>query len=124
MRIIFVGIHNKQNMTALDSKTMTGKVIDRIIVKIPTLCIKTNLCDIDYFPKNKRLLRLCNFEWNEKHRPDKDTIIVLLGGLVQKNFLLTEGKIINLAHPAGVFGTNNKEQYVVGAVEKIKNFFA
>jgi hypothetical protein len=44
----------------------------------------------------------------------------LLGGWVQKNFLLTEAKIIKLTHPAGIFGTNNKEQYITDAVDKIK----
>ena len=115
-------MHNKPNKQPLDSSTMTGKVIDRIIEKIPATCIKTNLCDIDYFPKDKKLIWACNFEWNERQQPTSDDIIVLLGGWVQKNFLLTKAKIINLTHPAGIFGTKNKDEYVIGAVEKIKNY--
>ena len=122
MRVIFVGMHNKPNKQPLDSSTMTGKVIDRIIEKIPATCIKTNLCDIDYFPKDKKLIWACNLEWNERQQPTSDTIIVLLGGWVQKNFLLTEAKIIKLTHPAGIFGTKNKDEYVSGAVAKIKNY--
>jgi hypothetical protein len=122
MRVIFVGIHNKPNKQPLDSSTMTGRVIDRIIEKIPAICIKTNLCDIDYFPKEKKLIWPCNLEWNERQQPTSDTIIVLLGGWVQKNFLLTEAKIIKLAHPAS-FNYRSKEQteeYINSSVKKIK----
>ena len=122
MKVIFVGMHNKPNKQPLDSSTMTGKVIDRIIEKIPATCIKTNLCDIDYFPKDKKLIWACNLEWNERQQPTSDTVIVLLGGWVQKNFLLTEAKIIKLNHPAGILGTKNKDEYVSGAVAKIKNY--
>jgi len=121
MKVIFVGMHNKPNKQPLDSSTMTGNVIDRIIEKIPATCIKTNLCDIDYFPKDKRLIWACNLEWNERQQPTSDTIIVLLGGWVQKNFLLTEAKIIKLTHPAGIFGPKNKEKYIIESIEKINN---
>jgi excinuclease ABC subunit B len=77
---------------------------------------------IDYFPKDKKLIWACNLEWNERQQPTSDTVIVLLGGWVQKNFLLTEAKIIKLTHPAGIFGTKNKDEYVSGAVAKIKNY--
>lgn len=122
MKVFFVGMHNKPNMQALDSRTATGKVIDKIIEKIPANCIKTNLCNIDYFPKDRKLIWACNLEWNERHQPTSDDIIVLLGRWVQKNFLLTEANIIKLAHPAGIFGTKNKSEYINDAVEKIKVF--
>jgi hypothetical protein len=35
MRIIFVGLHNKEHMKPLDSKTKSGKLIDRIIKRLP-----------------------------------------------------------------------------------------
>lgn len=120
-KVIFVGMFNKPNKQPLDSSTMTGKVIDRIIEKISATCIKTNLCDIDYFPKDKRLIYACNLEWSKRHQPTSDTVIVLLGGWVQKNFLLTEAKIIKLTHPAGIFGTKNKDEYINGAVAQIKS---
>lgn len=122
MKVIFVGMFNKPNKQPLDSSTMTGKVIDMIIERIPANCIKTNLCDIDYFPKDKRLIWACNLEWNKRQEPTSDTVIVLLGGWVQRNFLFTEAKIIKLMHPSHIFGTNNKNEYINDAVAKIKNY--
>ncbi len=121
MKVIFVGMHNKPNMTALDSRTTTGKIIDRIIEKTPTNCIKSNLCDIDYLPKDKELIKTLNLNWHKQNKPDKNTIIILLGHWVQKNFLLQKIKIINLKHPAAIFGTKNKEQYIQDALKKIKD---
>jgi hypothetical protein len=45
MRVIFVGMHNKPGMEPLDSRTKSGKLIDRIINELPIDCIKTNLYD-------------------------------------------------------------------------------
>ena len=122
MRVIFVSMFNKPNKQPLDSSTKTGKVIDRIIKQIPATCVKSNLCDIDYFPKDKRLIWMCNLEWNNIQQPTSDTIIVLLGRWVRENFLLTNANIIKVPHPAGIFGTKNKDEYVDDVVEKIKEF--
>src|ERR1035437_2405866 len=112
-RVIFVGLHNKTGMKPLDSKTKSGKLIDRIIKKCSGINIlKTNLCDIDYFPKDKKLIWACNLEWNERQQPTSDTVIVLLGGWVQKNFLLTEAKIIKIAHPASKRSHVDMDDYV------------
>lgn len=116
----FVGMHNKPGMKPLDSKTMSGKMIDAIINELPIFCTKTNLCEVDYFPKDKREIWAGNLIWSEKYQPTNDSIIVLLGGWVHKHFLLTNAKIIKLPHPASCFGNVNKEKYVKNAVEKIK----
>jgi hypothetical protein len=51
MRIIFVGIHNKQGLQPLDSSTPSGKRIDAIIESFTGYnCIKANLFDLHYFP--------------------------------------------------------------------------
>lgn len=122
MKVIFVGMHNKPNKQPLDSSTMTGKVIDRIIEKIPATCIKTNLCDIDYFPKDWLVINDEYGKWIEKHKPQSNDVIILLGRWVQDNFFYKETNIIKLTHPAGIFGTKNKDEYVSGAVAKIKNY--
>lgn len=119
MKVIFVGMHNKAGMEPLDSRTMTGKVIDKIIEKIPVTCIKTNLCDIDYFPKDKIIIWAENLVWNEKYQPDSDSVIILLGTWVHKHFLFTNAKIIKLGHPAGIFGTKNKAEYIENAVKRV-----
>ena len=120
MRVFFVGMHNKPGKLPLDSSTMTGKVIDRIISEISVECIKTNLCDIDYFPKDKVLINECNIEWYYKHNPNSKDIVILLGRWVQQNFRLTIAKTLKFTHPAGIYGTKNKEQYILNSIELIK----
>ena len=120
MKVIFVGMHNKPGMKPLDSKTVSGEMIDSIINQLSVFCIKTNLCEVDYLPKDKREIWAGNLMWSEKYQPTIDSIIVLLGGWVHKHFLLTNAKIIKLPHPAYQFGNVNKEKYVKNAVDKIK----
>lgn len=80
MKIYFVGIHNKPGMKPLDSKTKSGKIIDQIISQFPDCeCIKTNLCDIDYFPIDRFEIREECQKWNETYGAKEDSIIVLLG---------------------------------------------
>ncbi len=121
-RIIFVGIHNKPGMDPLDSRTMTGKVIDRIIDQMPIAyeCIKTNLCDVETFPVFKDEIREWTRQWHEKYDPDQFDIVVCLGQWVTENLFLTLNcKKVNLTHPAGVFGPKNKETYIEQSIEKI-----
>lgn len=119
-RIIFVGMHNKPEKKALDSSTMTGKIVDKIIDKVPAKCecVKTNLCDIDYLPKDKQEIWEWNLNWIESNNPSDNTIIALLGRWVQKHFIFAGCKQINLTHPAGIFGTTNKQKYVKDAVNQ------
>lgn len=123
MRIIFVGIHNKPGMKPLDSKTKTGKVIDRIIDQLkPLVCIKSNLFDRDYFPKGREEITKANYRWFFKYRPVINDIIVLLGNWTQMNFISGGARIIKLSHPAS-FMYRSKEQserYILNAIEKIK----
>jgi len=116
----FVGMHNKPEMKPLDSKTMSGKIVDAIINELPVVCTKTNLCEVDYFPKDKREIWAGNLMWSEKYQPTSDSIIVLLGAWVHKHFLLTSAKIIKLPHPASCIYHANKDEYIKNAVDKIK----
>jgi len=121
MKVFFVGMHNKPGMKPLDSKTMTGKVIDVIGENINCDWRKTNLCDISYFPKDNALINKMATEWHIKHNPENGDIIVLLGTWVQKHFLtMSRGyKIIKIGHPAGVFGSKNKAEYISKAIRSI-----
>jgi hypothetical protein len=134
-KVIFVGMHNKPGKLPLDSTTKSGKIIDSIIEKIEATCIKTNLCDIDYFPKDKKTIYACSLEWVSKQKPSDDTIIVLLGGWVQKNLKfggyiqedlsLKKPNFIKIAHPASIFfGKESKDKYINNAVEIIKKHIA
>lgn len=117
--VFFVGMHNKPGMRPLDSKTMSGKMIDAVIKELPFNCAKTNLCEVDYFPKDKKEIWVGNLTWNSKYEPTEESVIVLLGRWVQKNFLLTNAKIIKLPHPASCMGNVNKENYIKKAIEQI-----
>ena len=119
--VLFVGMHNKPGMKPLDSKTMSGKMIDKVIREVSFKCVKTNLCEVEYCPIDKREIWASNLTWNIKYEPTSESIIVLLGQWVQKNFLLTNAKIIKLPHPASCMGHVNKENYVRIAVERILN---
>jgi len=119
--VLFVGMHNKPGMKPLDSKTMSGKMIDAVIKELPFKCIKTNLCEVEYFPKDKKEIWAGNLTWNSKYEPTTETIIVLLGQWVQKNFLLTNARIVKLPHPASYMGNVNKEKYVRTAIDRIMN---
>ena len=118
--VLFVGMHNKPGMKPLDSRTMSGKMIDAIVKELPFKCTKTNLCEIEYLPKDKKEIWAGNLSWNRKYEPGPDAIIVLLGQWVQKNFLLTNTKIVKLPHPASCMGSVNKENYIKNAIAKIK----
>ena len=119
MKVIFVGMHNKPGMKPLDSKTMTGKVIDRIIEKIPIECIKTNLWDVDEFPKNEDKLGL-TITWLKRVPHEDNDIVVLLGTEVKKWFHEVYSiNYIFFGHPAGVFGPKNKEDYITNAVKRL-----
>jgi hypothetical protein len=119
--VLFVGMHNKPGMKPLDSKTMSGKMIDAVIKELPFKCSKTNLCEVEYFPKDKKEIWSGNLEWNNKYQPTDESIIVLLGQWVQKNFLLTNAKIVKLPHPASCMGSVNKENYIRNAITRIKD---
>jgi hypothetical protein len=115
----FVGMHNKPQMKPLDSKTMSGKMIDAIINELPVFCTKTNLCEVDYMPLDRNEILNQNKLWLEKYQPSQDSIIILLGNWVHKNFMFKNAKIIMLPHPASRIGNVNKKAYVQNALDKI-----
>jgi hypothetical protein len=51
MKIVFIGIHNKEGLKPLDSSTDSGKRIDAIIANLNGIeCLKANLFDVSYMP--------------------------------------------------------------------------
>lgn len=119
-KVYFVGMHNKPGMTPLDSKTMSGKMIDAIIKELPLECIKTNLFEGGYLPKDFLIINKAGIDWHEKYNPKECDTVVLLGRWVQENFWHDGFKIIKLPHPASCMGNVNKELYIKNAIEKIK----
>ena len=121
-KIIFVGVHNKPGMQPLDSKTKSGKLIDRIIEKLDIVCYKTNLFDCDYLPE-KSQLPILSFDWIERVKIVDGDIIVLLGATVHKYFppLPPEFNPIKVHHPASKRSHAAMEEYVNEVFELINN---
>lgn len=121
-RVIFVGLHNKPGMKPLDSRTKSGKLIDRIIDQIRhngMVVLKTNLYDVDYLPEGKEKGELA-FGWIERVELFKDDVIVLLGAMVHYDFPnLTLNNIIKVAHPASKRSHEKMNEYVDMTVAKL-----
>ena len=110
--IYFVGMHNKEGMLPLDSRTRTGKLIDKIIAGVNVDCYKTNFSDTTFLPNDKDIEVIAE-EWWSVWNPKKEDVIILLGAWVQKNFIHKNGfTICPVKHPAGIFGTAKRGKYV------------
>lgn len=124
-RVIFVGLHNKPGMKPLDSKTKSGKLIDRIIEKCRyhgMNTLKTNLFDVDELPA-KDVMPILSFDWVERVQLFKGDIIVLLGAMTHKYFppIPMDYTPIEIAHPASKRSHADMNDYVERTFELIKN---
>lgn len=125
-RVIFVGMHNKGNMLPLDSRTRSGKIIDKIIHELPKgdyKALKTNLCDTDYQPDDMETLEQAN-NWVSTYQPTPYDVVVLLGRWVHENFLssFVSSDIIKLAHPAStVYSSQGTEKYIDRCVNVVSD---
>jgi hypothetical protein len=126
MRVIFVGLHNKPGMKPLDSKTKSGKLIDRIIGELPRKIevVKSNLFNFDKLP-DKSTFHLFRDEWYWSILPGDDDIIVLLGAMTHTEFLsnIRCRAFIKVAHPASKRSHEEMNEYVLKTTEKIKSYF-
>jgi hypothetical protein len=114
--IYFVGIHNKPGMTALDSRTYTGKIIDMIIAKVGK-GVKTNLADTDSMPKWQTLNV---WAWHDRHSLVPGDTVVLLGKFTQKHFDRKPGIIhIEVDHPSAFRVRADVAGYVERVAEQI-----
>lgn len=123
MRIIFVGIHNKPNLQPLYSSTKTGKLVNRIIDKLPNNfeIKKTNLFNVDYFPNQEDIIDLA-YEWYWENLPTDEDIIVLLGSVTHKEFRFELKNLVKIAHPASKRSHEEMDKYVLNSVEKIMKY--
>ncbi len=122
MKIVFVGIHNKENKAPLDSTTKTGQIIDLICGHFNGLEFKRmNLFPVDHLPEKdlhedyvKRFINLIDF----------DSYYMLLGKTV--------GDLLSIDlqqnsrcffHPGYALrkGPNFKEAYIKHIVKHIEN---
>lgn len=115
-KIVFVGVHFKEGFKALDSRTRTGKIIDRIISCLPynVSVEKMNLFSTTYLPdKIGQAYAAMLF-------PVVDSITyVALGGIVQEH--LEGDNIIPVTHPGYIMRFGNEDEYVHETTKKIIN---
>lgn len=94
-KIYFIGIHHKAGMMPLDSKTATGKIIDKVISELDNECIKLNLFPTTFIPENTEY-------YINKLVSDipNNSVFVLLGKQVQKYISDKIPDSILVNHPA------------------------
>ena len=117
---MFVGIHNKPGYEALDSRTKSGKVIDKIIARVSAECEKKNLYPVDYMPTGKEKEQLIgDFEFED------DALYIGLGDHVCKAIgFLVQPNLISIYHPGYVMRRGIVDEYVSGISEKINSLLS
>lgn len=99
--VTFVGIHYKEGMKALDSRTRSGKKIDAVIERLNCECKKTNLFSGLEVPKCKEEQKKEVIRFREQI--NDEGVFILLGGKVKRYFpyqRFENAKIINHRHPS------------------------
>lgn len=98
--VTFVGIHYKEGKQALDSGTLSGKKIDKVIAALSVPCLKCNLFQDNHLPSGEE--RAEQARMFKTFIPDSG-VIVLLGGQVQKYFPYKDfmsARIVKFRHPS------------------------
>jgi hypothetical protein len=122
MKVIFVGIHNKEDMMPLDILSKSGKIIHKIEKELGINAVKTNLYDMDRMPEGNEI-DIEPMAWWHRNDVEIGDVIVLLGMFVHDNFhYVPMFHYIKLPHPASSLfrGGGSQNEYIKKAVEKIK----
>ena len=120
-RIIFVGMYYKTGLKALDSSTKSGKMVDRIMDKLPVgvKVKKSNLYDIARIPLDSEKEELKRF-WLDDIKPTPEDIVVLLGAMVHNDCPdIKVRDLIKIAHPASKRSHKEMDEYVEKAASLI-----
>ena len=133
MKVVFVGMHFKPDCEALDSKTVSGKMIDKIIEQVQSgcnydenypMCIKTNMCQTEKLPIFISDINVEAKSWHRLNYLSTGDVVVLLGKWVQKHFLKNRRlRYVEINHPASVYKKEDKVLYIENAVKEIKKHF-
>ena len=115
-KIVFVGIHYKPGLEALDSRTKTGKIIDLIINQVGNIpCEKTNLFPTDYLP----ICRNCQQRYVSLFEFEEDALYVGLGKRVNCQLEGICNNHVPVYHPAWAIRMGQTESYIQSVLEKI-----
>lgn len=113
-------MNNKPDTAPLCSTTKSGKLIDRVIKELPQFeCSKSNLWDLDHWPKNKE--HLFNPEWYERVQYQPGDIVVTLGECVRKAFVKSSiPHFVHIGHPSAVWSHEKQDDYILTAIIRIE----
>jgi hypothetical protein len=101
--------------------TWSGNWVDQIIKQLPVDCTKSNLYDLDYKPDEAEQEGLA-VNWYYRVEHGKDDIVVLLGKVVQSEFIrIDKFSIVEIPHPGSLAHktTEDRKKWVDNAVVKI-----
>lgn len=120
MKILFIGIHYRQEFNALDSRTKTGQVVDRIISLLPKefeykKCNLYPTYDLPIGEVKKEYIDL----FYQHYDYDTYPVWVLLGKEVQK--ALNEGGVC-INHPGSLRFGKSEFHYVTESASEIIAF--
>jgi hypothetical protein len=126
-RIFFVGVHNKPDMQPLDSRTKSGKMIDRVIAALQTEVglfeadfIKTNLFDLPSFPSWLPERGISVMNWSKRVGRTEHDIVIILGACVHDAFRHCKyPNLIKIGHPSAVWSKIKQEEYIINACIKV-----
>lgn len=121
-KVFFVGIHNKPGMGPLDSRTKSGKVIDKMISNLPDFeCVKTNFYDSTELPAIADHQDRNN--WQKRVGCKPGDLVVLLGSEVKLRWgnQSFDGIVVTIDHPAKVKTTEEKWEYFTDTIKTIGN---
>lgn len=117
--IIFVGIHNKPDIPALDSSTKTSKIIDQIIKVIDDgkrTIKKGNYFDLTHIPSDgaNSSKYYSDFRIRLQYNPKK-TLLIGLGADVKKYLSPALGveSFLWVRHPASLWSKEAQSAYVI-----------
>ena len=123
--IVFVGIHNKPDIPALDSSTKTGKIIDQIIKVIDDgkrTIKKANYFDLTHIPSDGANVSkyYCDFRSRLQYNPKK-TLLIGLGADVKKFLSPALGveSFLWVQHPASLWSREKQKAYIAQLTYKI-----
>jgi hypothetical protein len=126
MRIVFVGVHNKENFTPLDSGSRTGMLVDRCIIFLQTELdlsgtefLKTNLFDSLVMPHLANRDGTEAKAWAQRIGYKPDDIVICLGAIVHQYFRRSGIKFIAVGHPSGVWSKKKQENYIINVGIKV-----
>ena len=112
-------MHDKPNMTPLDSKSRSGKLIDRIIELTHTRCVKTNLYNVTSWPDTHDAYNDV-LKWAQRVEYTSDDLIICLGACVQDVFKKGLIPFIKIGHPSAVWSKEKQVEYIELAIKRIE----